>query len=422
MDRKLPTNHALTFSKYLVKYYLPTVVAIFLILETGLRLSHLFQPIQAAASQVATDTNHRILLVSDSILGTMTDTNEAAGKFVQKMTAVYKDQVSIAELSRGGLLTTEVEAQLEDRVNEHGSTTVILMVGKSDWVRGWVDRNFGQLAQSWVASLETSKLLMVGMVDIQKQLTSLWPDRMAIAEHRALLVPWKLYSTQDIRGIPAFETAMLEFPNSIRAIRALVHLYNLHGKIPEGIVYLEKLAAVSDEADFVRLQIANLKFDLERQTTGQVPSQTVTNWDEAIKSLPNQRLAFLARMRYLMKTRNAVEFSNHLRSMSPEQSDVLLPSTYSTYSRVIKKAISMGLRVIVLEYPSNHGLPLERVLAKFDNQIELYETRKWLIDSIEGPRLVSAFKIDVEHLTPFGADYFAENMVRIYQKDQPSNP
>ncbi|MDZ4084004.1 MAG: hypothetical protein U1E10_13760, partial [Bdellovibrionales bacterium] len=98
MDRKLLTNHALTFSKYLVKYYLPAVVAIFLILETGLRLSHIFQPSQASASQVVTDTYHRILLVSDSILGTMTDTKDAAGKFVQKMTSIYKDKVSIAEL------------------------------------------------------------------------------------------------------------------------------------------------------------------------------------------------------------------------------------------------------------------------------------------------------------------------------------
>jgi hypothetical protein len=421
MDRKLLTNHALAISKYIAKYYFPALLAIFFIAEIGLRLSHLVQSQPVIPEVSSTDPVHRILLVSDSILGTMKDNNEAAGKFVQKMNLAYKDKVSIAELFRGGMLTNEVEAQLEDRVRKSNSSTVILMIGKSDWVRGWVDRNLGQLAQTWIASLETSKLLLVIMVDIQKQLTSLWPDRIAIAEHRALLVPWKLYSTQDIRGIPAFESAMLEFPNSIRAIRALVHLYHLHSKIPEGIIYLEKLAALSAEAEFVRLQIANLKFDLERQTNGQVPSQTVTDWDEAIKSLPDQRLAFLARMRYLMRTRNAVEFGNHIRNMSPEQSDVLLPSTYSTLSRVIKKALSLGLRVIVLEYPSNHGLPLQRVLAKYDGQIELYESRKWLVDSIEGPRLVSAFKVDIEHLTPFGADFLAENMVRIYQNGEPQS-
>ena len=422
MDRKLLADNALTFSKYLIKFYIPAFVGALVIVEAGLRLSHVLQPGPSAAVATATDTNHRILLVSDSSVGTIASSSDAAGKFVQKLTNLYGDKVAVSELSRGGLLTTEVEAQLEDRVRKTNSSTVILMVGKSDWVRGWVDKNFGHLAQSWVASLETAKLLLVIMVEIQKHLTSVWPDRAAVAEYRALVLPWKLYSTQDIRGISAFESALLEFPNSIRAIRSLVHLYYIHAKIPEGVAYLKKLTEVSDEADFVRLQIANMNFDFEKRTRGDVPAQIVSEWDEAIKSLPSQRLGFLARMRYLMRTRNVEEFAHQLRNMSPEQSDVLLPSTYSTLIRVIQKAVSMGLRVIVLEYPSNHGVPLERVLASHRNQVEFYETRKWLLDSVPDSRLITVFEVDIEHLTTFGADVFAENMVRVYREGPAKGP
>lgn len=395
------------------------LVVAFLVVELGLRLSYVLQPVSAPTVSSSDESTHRILLVSDSILGTMGDTREPAGQFLLKMNELYKEKAFISEIFRGGLLTIEVENQLEEKVLADRPSTVIFMIGKSDWVRGWVDRTFGQLAQTWVGSLEASKLLMVLMVELQKQFTSLWPDRIAIAEHRALVVPWKHYSTQDFRGIEAFESVMLNYPNNIRAIRALIHLYHIHSKVPEGILYLEKLAEVSDEADFVRLQIANLKFDLERRTNGQVPGQLASEWNQAIRSLPNQRLAFLARMRYLINTRAASEFESQLRMMSSEQSDVLLPSTYATMSRVIEKAVSLGLRVIVLEYPSNHGMALRRVMAKYANQIEIYETREWLLESIESLKLIDAFKVDIEHLTPFGATHFADKMVKVYQQGRP---
>lgn len=409
--------------KNFAKYYLPALLAIGLIAEAGLRLSYVVQPREEAAKPMASVAVDRILLVSDSILGTMSDPNEAAGQFVLKLKKLFGDKISVSEISRGGLLTTELEAQFEKRVAAERASTVILMIGKSDWVRGWVDRNFGTLAQTWIMSLEVSKLAVIIAVDIQKQLASLWPDRMAIAQHRALIVPWKLYSTQDFRGIQAFEAVMLDYPNDIRAIRALVHLYYLHLKVPQGILFLEKLAAVSEEAEFVRLQIANLKYELEHHQNSKVGGDTVAEWDKAIKSLPNQRLAFLARMRYLMRTDDASEFVNQYASMTPEQSDVLLPSTYATLSRVLEKAIALGLRVIVLEYPSNHGAPIKRSLAQYKERIEIYETRAWLLESIEAPRIMSAFKVDIEHLTPFGAEKLADQMViALTSKKSPPSP
>jgi hypothetical protein len=397
--------------KNFVKYYLPALLAFCLIAEIGLRLSHVLQPLEVVATPTTSDSVHRVLLVSDSILGTMADKNEAAGQFVLKLTKLFGDKFSVSEISKGGLLTAEVETKLEKRVADDRVSTVILMIGKSDWVRGWVDRNFGNLAQTWIMSLEVSKLLIVLAVDIQKQISAIWPDRMAVAEHKALVLPWKLYSTKDIRGIEAFEAVMLDHPNNIRAIRALVHLYYVHLKVPEGILFLEKLAAVSEEADFVRLQIANLKYDLEQHTQTKILNDTVAEWDKAIKSLPDQRLAFLARMRYLMRTGDAAEFANYYASMTPEQSDVLLPSTYATLSRVVEKAVGLGLRVIILEYPSNHGLPQRRSLAQYEDRIEIYETRSWLLESVEAPRLMHAFKVDIEHLTPFGAEKLADQMV-----------
>lgn len=404
-------------AKIFIKYYIPAILALALITEAGLRLSYVLKPGSATAPTDvdASSPDHRILFVSDSILGTMTDVREPAGQFVLKMNQRHPGKTSITEIFRGGLLTVEVERQLEEKVQADRPDTVIFMIGKSDWVRGWTDRNFGRLAQTWMASLEVSKLAMIFLVDVQKQFTSLWPDRQAIAAHRALVVPWKLYSTQDINGIAAFESVMLDFPNDIRAIRALVHLYYIHSKISEGIQYLEKLATVSDEADFVRLQIANLQFDLDRRMNGKVSQQSISDWDNAIKSLPSHRLAFLARMRYLLNLRLASDFAFHLKNMSPEQSDVLLPSTYATLSRIIEKSIALGLRVIVLEYPSNHGLPLNRVLARYDKQIEIYESRQWLVDSIEEAQLIKAFKPDIEHLTPFGASHFADNLVRVIE-------
>lgn len=403
------------------KFYLAAFVAAFLIFEAGLRLSYAFQSNDVAKVTRKEDSKHRILLVSDSILGTMGDDREAAGKFVFKMKEISNDKVFVSEIFRGGLLTTEVEKYLEAKVLADLPGTVIFMIGKSDWVRGWVDRTFGQLAQSWVASLEASRLFLVFMVELQRQFTLLWPDRQAIAEHRALMEPWKLYSTQDIRGIEAFESVMLTYPNNIRAIRALIHLYRVHSKVPQGILFLEKLVEASDEADFVRLMIANLKFDLERGSDGKVSDQTVAEWDQAIRSLLNQRLAFLARMRYFLNTRATSDFESHLRSMSSEQSDVLLPSTYATMARIIEKAISMGLRVILLEYPSNHSIPLKRVMAKYSRQIEIYDTREWLLNSIESDKVIDAFKLDVEHLTPFGADHLADNLVRVYREGPKSN-
>ncbi|MBN8540701.1 MAG: hypothetical protein J0L82_09980 [Deltaproteobacteria bacterium] len=107
-------------------------------------------------------------------------------------------------------------------------------------------------------------------------------------------------------------------------------------------------------------------------------------------------------MRYLTKAHNTGE----LAAESPEQSDVLLPSSYASLSQVIEKAIAMGLRVIVLEYPSNHGLPIRRMLAKYDIRIEVYDTRQWLLDSVEDLKLIDVFKSNIKHLTPFGADHF----------------
>ncbi len=403
-------------AKLFIKYYLPAILSLLVVVELGLRLSFVLQPPAEGPSAIAgaEEPGHRILLVSDSILGTMNDPREAAGQFVQKMREAYKDKVFISEISRGGLLTTEVEAQLEQKVKSDRPTTIFIMVGKSDWVRGWVDRTFGRLAQTWVASLQTSKLMMIGLVEIQRQYSSWLPDRRAVAEHRALVRPWKLYSSQDVQGIDAFEEAMLQFPNNIRAIRALVHLYYIHSQVPRGIAYLNRLAEVSDESEFVRLQVANLKFDMDR-AKGQAPDQARTEWDKAIQSLPNQRLAFMGRMRYLLKTRDVEEFASYFRSMSPEQSDVLLPSTYATLSKVIRMAIDMGLRVIILEYPTNHGLPQSRVLAQYGSKIEFYETRKWLVELVEGPQLLDTLKVDIEHLTPFGAEVVARQMVQVYQ-------
>lgn len=415
-QKKFRIRRALHLAISIGKFYFAALIATFLIVEFGLRLSHVFQANPAEKTAAAEDSKHRILLVSDSILGTMSEDLEAAGKFVSKMNELYNEKVFVSEIFRGGLLTVEVEKQLAEKVSGDRPETVIFMIGKSDWARGWVDRTFGQLAHSWIASLEASKLFMLFMVDLQRQFTLLWPDRLAIAAHRALVIPWKLYSSQDFRGIEAFESVMLTFPNDIRAIRALIHLYHIHSKVPEGIMFLERLAEVSDEADFVRLQIANLKFDLERNINGKVPEQTVSEWDQAIRSLLDQRLAFLARMRYFLDTQAASDFESHLRMMSSEQSDVLLPSTYSTMTRIIEKSVSMGLRVIVLEYPSNHSLPLRRVMAKYSNRIEIYDTRSWLLDSIESDKVIDAFKIDIEHLTPFGAEYFADNLVKVYRE------
>lgn len=406
--------------KTFAKYYLPALLGFLLVVEAGLRLSYVLQPLEAVKTATSGDSVHRLIIVSDSILGTMSDTKEAAGKFLLKVKQLYGDKVSVSEISRGGLLTSEVEATLESRVIAERASTVVMMIGKSDWVRGWVDRKFGKLAQAGIMSLEISKLLIVLAVDAQKQFNSLWPDRKAVAEHKALILPWKLYSTKDFRGIEAFEAVMLDFPNNIRAIRALVHLYYVHLKVPQGILFLEKLAAVSEEADFVRLQIANLKYDLEQHTQGKIMNETVAEWDNAIKSLPDQRLAFLARMRYLMRTGDATEFANYYSSMTPEQSDVLLPSTYATLSRIVEKSIRLGLRVIILEYPSNHGIPLKRSLAQYSDRIEIYETRNWLLENTEAYRLIQAFKIDIEHLTPFGAEKFAEKMVAAVMRPEPS--
>ena len=107
--------------------------------------------------------------------------------------------------------------------------------------------------------------------------------------------------------------------------------------------------------------------------------------------------------------------------MSSEQSDVLLPSTYATMARIIEKAVSMGLRVILLEYPSNHSLPLKRVMAKYSNQIEIYDTREWLLNSTESDQVIDVFKQDIEHLTPFGANHLADSLLRIYQQRPAEN-
>jgi hypothetical protein len=393
---------------------LPTIVgAVFLIgllaaVETGLRTAAWLQAHVRIDRAVSESHSSDFLLVGDSILGTIRDPKSAAGFFLAAAASAVPD-LKVDELSLGGLTSEEALKKVQQNLKHGRLGTVVFMVGKNDWVKGWTDATFGRLVHSPIGSLEMTKAALVLAADAQKAYLRWRPDREVRLQQADFHHAWALYGSQRIEAIQEFEEQLRKHPDYVRAIRALVHLYYLHWKLEEGIRYLESLKEISSEKPLIDVHIAYLKSDRLKEKGEKIELQEF-GWEESVMSMSDQRLAFIARLRIAHIAGDANVFAREFRSMGPEQSDVFLPSTLLHLHNAVDLLLEKGVRVVVVDYPSHHAEPTRRAFKKYGDRVELYDSRSWLINQLPAEKLMAAFEVDCDHLEEVGAKIVGESL------------
>ena len=404
-----------------VKHVLKTVIlhalalaTVLVTVELGLRTAAWFKSV-SRNQKVAEDRDRfDALLIGDSILGTIEDPNTAAGRFLSYAKA-SRPSVEVGEVTLGGLTSGEALERMRELLSKRSVGTAILMVGKNDWVRGWVDKTFDRLVHSPPGNFEITEAFMVLAAEAQKRYLSLRPDREARAQKKDFTLAWSLYREQTPEAIPEFEKQLLKHPNYVRAIRALVHLYYLHWRLDEGIQFLEKLKSVSLERALVDVHIGYLQSDRSK-AKGERAAPDDSGWESSVRSMEDQRLAFIARLRIAHIADDTAAFAQEFETMGPEQSEVLPPSTLANLEKLVGLLLNAGVRVVVVEYPSHHSRPLRNALSKFGGDIEIYDSREWLLRDLPPEGLLSAFQPDCDHLEKSGAEVVGKELSRIFLK------
>lgn len=383
-----------------------------LAIELGLRSAAMFKAATRHSHQAEADGNHAdILLIGDSILGTMDDDKTAAGQFRLQLKE-KNPHLSVQELTVGGMTSEEALRRTRAYLPKHKPSTVFIMIGKNDWMRGGVDRAFSRVAHSWFGRFEVSKVLMILLMDLQRTYRQWYPDSEARAQQAAFRNAWAMYATQDYEAIAEFETHLKEYPGYLRGIQALVHLYYIHWMPEEGIKYLEELRTNSPEAAFIDVHIGYLKSDRMRKKGEKVVPEQF-GWDSTIRSVEDQRFAFIAKLRMAHIQEDPEAFAREFLSLGPQQSDVLLPSTLSNLREMIDMYLGKKARVVIVDYPSHHIRPISQALSNYAGEIEVHESRMWLVESLPREKLMSAFTIDCDHLRLLGAEVLGREMVKI---------
>lgn len=394
--------------------YIVILSSLLLTVELGLRTASWFASDSREQSAEETNSPLDVVLVGDSILGTFEDSQTAAGRFLYHLKKA-RPTAKVAELTRGGLTSDEAFKNLQTLLAERPPKTAILMVGKNDWARGWVDKSFERLVHSPAGRLEVLKVFMVIATDLHRRYLRYKPDLEARRQERDLRKAWSLYGEQKVEAIAEFEAQLLKHPNYVRAIRALVHLYYLHWRLEEGIQYLEVLKTVSTEQALIDVHIGYLKSD-RLKAKGEKLSPDDRGWENSIRSMSDQRLAFIARLRMPHISGDADTFAAEFTSMGPEQSEVLLPSTLANLEKIIELLLRSRVRVMMVDYPSHHSLPLRRALSKFGSVIEIHDSREWLLRELPRQSLISAFQPDCDHLEQAGAEVIGAELWREFSK------
>lgn len=394
--------------------HLLVFVLLLLTFEFGLRAASWFKSVSREQKAIVANKPLDVVLVGDSILGTLEDPESAAGRFFYHFKKIVPP-AEIEEVTRGGLTSEEAFRSIQTVLNDRPPKSVILMVGKNDWARGWVDKSFQRLVHSPAGKLEISKAFMVVAADLHRRYLRIWPDLEARRQDRDMRKAWYLYGEQRLEAIPEFEEQLRKHPNYVRAIRALVHLYYLHGRLDEGILYLESLKSASSEKALIDVHIGYLKSD-RLKATGEKLAPDDRGWESSIRSMSDQRLAFIARLRMSYIAGEAKAFAKEFVSMGPEESEVLLPSTLNNLDKLIDLLLRSGVRVIMVDYPSHHSLPLRRALSKYDSDIEIYDSREWLLRDLHEESLITAFQPDCDHLELPGAEVVGSELSRILSK------
>lgn len=376
--------------------------------EAGLRTASWLQANFQTPRPVAESYHSDILLVGDSILGTIRDPKTAAGHFLNSAKATSPG-IEVGEISLGGLTSEEALKKIRE-ILQHGRVgTVVFMVGKNDWVKGWTDETFGRLVHSPIGSFEMTKAALVLAADAQKAYLRWRPDREVRRQQADFKRAWALYGSQVVEAIPEFEEQLRRHPNYVRAIRALVHLYYLHWRLEEGIRFLESLKEISSEKALIEVHIAYLKSDRLKEKGEKIELQEF-GWEESVRSMSDQRLAFIARLRIAHIAGDANVFAREFQSMGPEQSDVFLPSTLLHLHNAVDLLLEKGVRVVVVDYPSHHAQPTRQAFNKYDGRVEVLDSRNWLINQLPAEKLMAAFQVDCDHLEEVGAKIVGESL------------
>lgn len=386
------------------------------LLEGGLRLRQFAQMKIQALDAVK---SLRYLLIGDSILGQLGDPSTIAYQFATDLNTRLKNAAAVTELTSPGQTLFSAQSRLMAILDRDKPRTVMIMLGKSDWSRP----QSAVVTPTWFDTLQIQNVLSTVQTDLGRKIRYwLWKIDRRLAPHGFELA-WDLYSYGLYRdAIPIFEHELLREPEYQRGIRALYHCYYREGLFLEGKSYLEKLATNSSEtSQLLRLYALNLQFeaDVKHGKESQVSEQLIRH---QLDSMPISRESFKLKMRTLQNTHRPQEFYSQLEKMNAAESTLLPPVGQQALRKVIDDCLARGMRVVILQYPTDNASSLAETLSSFGEKITVLDTRVWLLTYSKPGQLLDLIDEDMEHVTKDGAKVLGQKLAEFIAESVAEGP
>lgn len=396
---------------YLIAWHVVGLLLVLVVSEFGLAVSdELFHGVNYPenGTSIKKDSRYDILLIGDSVLGTLTDSSTIAGNFARSL-MLKKPEIKLAELTTGGLTSTEARVALYDFLQKNTAKKIIVMVGKSDFVHGWMDANMRWLTRKPFVNFRTSKALLFIVARTERLYFQKFPNNEARKQYRAFKQAWTYYSTGEPSAVPEFEKQLMRYPNYVTGIRGLVHAYYQHHMLERGIKFLNQLSKASDEKSLIKVHIGYMDADLQK-SFGQKLVINSRQLEEEISLLKDRWLAHNAMLRFAIIKNEATEFANIYEGMLPEEASAIMPSTSGNLDTLIGMAEQSGAKFFYVNYPSENAVPINRVLR--DREVTIYDARSWLIEEVPREKLIEMFELDGNHVSALGAQVIGERLAR----------
>ena len=329
-------------------------------------------------------------------------------KSLASETAKNLPEIAFSEMSRPALRTATILQELQASLDQNRPSIAVMMVGKSDYAT-----SLSQLP-SWFLQLRVTKFADLLGTDLYRHYVSAVGGVLYDTPEKAQFAKaWLRFSKRDFDGaLPLFEDALRLFPDSEREIRALQFSYASTGKFLKGSYFLSSLEA-SPEFKALANSCAH---ELEIMS-GELDENRKTRKIQELKNLasvdPNSRNAFRTSLWAHKAADEKTEFENELKNIRPEQSTPISGVTANLLNRIADRILERGIRLIVLQYPTDRGDELRHALSLNANRIEIVDTREWMLASSKSERVSDMIAIDIEHLTEQGATLVAENLAKL---------
>lgn len=186
-------------------------------------------------------------------------------------------------------------------------------------------------------------------------------------------------------------------PNYERGIRALSQTSVFDGHFLEGKKILLEILPRSSQKSLILLQIAGLDNLMGNK------EEALLRLEQARSQSPESRTIYLGELWFFRELGHHDKVEKLFREMKLEWNSPLTRITAQNYQQIVQLVLEASAHPIAVQYPSERVEPLEVILSKFTDRVQVLSTREMLLKTSSGDSVSRYFADDFQHLSSEGA-------------------